>query len=182
MTKVYKDLDSLSKSLKPEIKRLNDTIVSNEMSDIESQASRLLRDINSMWAGYENSYTPTMYERTGATKSGFSIGRPRIENEGGKPVVKIDLILDDGSMWHDSVFGKGYSKGHSFMLISEGWRAPALEKYKGGPIYRFTYFDGVGIVDSLINEYNTNKYEFEFYYDGEEYGGKRDRSSTSFTR
>lgn len=182
MAKVYKDLESLSKSLKPEIKRLNDQIIKVEMSKIESQALRLLRDINSMWDKYEDSYHPSTYKRTGKTKKGFSISRPVLEYENGKPVVKVDLILDDGSMWHKSVLGKGQPQGHSFMLISEGWNAPALETYRGDSIYRFTHFDGVGIIDSLISKYDTKDYEFRFYYEGEEYGGKRDSDSVSFTR
>ena len=104
------------------------------------------------------------------------------KNSDGTVTMEIDLILDDGSMWHDSILGRGQPQGHSFMLISEGWTAPALESYRGDTsTYRFTRFDGVGIVSSLINSYNTSEYEFKFYFEGEEYSSS-DKRSVSFTR
>ena len=168
MAKVYKDLESLSKSLKPEIKRLNDQIVRVEMSKIESQASRLLRDINSMWAGYESSYSPVMYNRSGATKSGFKLSPPRITSGLDGTRVEVDLILDDDYMWHSSLFGYEKNRGHSFMLISEGWHASGLESYLGKSVYRLTEFEGVGIIDSLTSQYNDRNYEFKFYHEGQE--------------
>ena len=183
MAKMYTDLNSLAESLKPEINRQNQQIIGSTMSELESQASRLLSDINSLWGGYLSSYQPKQYIRTGATSQGFSLSNPRIVDDMGETKIEIDLVLDDGSMFHDSVMGSHYSQGHSFMLISEGWRwNGGLDGYKGGEVYRFTHFDGVGIVDTLINRYNTNKYDFKFYYEGEEYGGRRDRGSHSFTR
>lgn len=159
---------SLSDSLKPEIKRYNDQQVGLAMSDLKSQASMLLGDINALWRGYENSYTPSVYVRTGKTRMGFSLSEPRITGTGPSTRIEIDLILDDDMMWHDSIFGG--SKGHSFMLISEGWDAPALRAYRGGnDTYRLTTFDGVGIIDSLVNMYNNDKVQFKFYYEGKEY-------------
>lgn len=168
MTKVHSDLRSLSDSLKPEIKRYNDQQVGLTVSDLKSQASMLLGDINALWLGYERSYTPTVYRRTGKTKAGFSLSEPRITGSGPTTKIEIDLILDDDMMWHDSLFeGR---KGHSFMLISEGWDAPGLRAYRGGnDTYRLTTFDGIGIIDSLINTYNNENFEFNFYYQGKKY-------------
>lgn len=181
MAEVYDDLQSLSDSLKPEIDRFNQQIIAGEMSKIQSQASKLLNTVNQLWRGYENSYQPSVYIRTGATKAGFSLSEPRIVEKNGETAIEVDLILDDGNMWHDSLWG-GRS-GHSFMLISEGWDAPALRAYRGGmDTYRLTTFNGVGIIDTLITSFNTSDLEFKFYYEGQEYGGSRDKFSRSFTR
>lgn len=183
MQKMYTDLNSLSQSLKPEIKRYNDQIIGNAISDIESQASRLLSDINSLWGGYMASYSPSMYNRSGAVSKGFALSAPRVVSDMGDTKVEMDLILNDSYMIHSSLFGFQNNRGNAFMLISEGWRwSGGLDGYRGGDVYRFTHFDGVGIVDTLINRYNTSKYEFKFYYEGEEYGGKRDRGNFSFTK
>lgn len=167
MAKVYTDIRSLSESLKPEIRRLNDIAISDAMSDIESQASKLLNDVNSLWAGYERSYSPSMYVRTGATRGGFSLSDSRIVQDGLDTKVEIDLILDDDAMYHDSIFGSHYTQGHSFMLISEGWRSARLEAYRG-PIYRLTYYEGYGIIDTLVGRHNTSNYDFKFYHEGRE--------------
>lgn len=183
MTKVYKDLNALSESLKPEIEQYNNRLLEGYKSDLHSQASVLLRDVQNLWSGYMQSYNPVIYNRTYAVSNGFKLSEPRVVYEMGEPKVEIDLILDDGYMWHSSLWnGKD---GHAFMLISEGWRwqTPAeLTGYRGGDIYRFTHFDGVGIIDSLLSEYNKGNYEFTFYYEGEEYGGRSDRANHSFTR
>lgn len=168
MAKIHKSISSLSDSLKPEIKRYNDQQVGLAMSDLQSQASMLLGDINALWRGYENSYTPSVYRRSGATKAGFKLSEPRVTGSGPNTRIEIDLILDEGYMWHSSLWGG--SRGHSFMLISEGWDAPALRAYRGGnDTYRLTTFDGVGIIDSLVNMYNNDKVQFKFYYEGKEY-------------
>jgi len=181
MAQVHKNANSLSKSLKSEIARLNDQLLVKERSSLESQASRLLGDINALWQGYERSYKPTTYRRSGAVSNGFSLSSPRTVSEGIGFRVEMDLILDDGYMWHSSLFGG--QRGHAFMLISEGWAwRGGLSDYRGGDVYRFTYFDGIGIVDTLVNKYNTSQYDFKFYYEGQEYGGKKDRNNHSFTR
>ena len=183
MAKAYDDMASLAKSYEPDVEKMNNQILAGVASDLERQARMLLGDINALWMGYENSYAPTVYRRTGRTREGFSISNSEYRmNPDGTVTMEIDLILDDGSMWHDSILGRGQPQGHSFMLISEGWRAPALESYRGdASTYRFTRFDGVGIVSSLINSYNTSEYEFKFYFEGEEYSSS-DKRSVSFTR
>ena len=189
MAKRHKDMASLAKSYEPDVERMNNQILAGVASDLERQARMLLGDINALWMGYENSYQQQMYsknnqnQRTGRTREGFDIsGVEYQKHTDGTITMHIDLILDDGSMWHPSEFGDNQPEGHSFMLISEGWRAPKLESYMGRSIYRLTEFDGAGIVDALVRSYNTSDYEFKFYFEGEEYGGKRDRNGVSFTR
>lgn len=181
MANKHKNASSLSKSLKPEIDRLNDQLLVQERSALKSQASNLLRDINSLWQGYERSYTPTTYRRSGAVSNGFNLSNIRTVQEGNGVRLEVDLILEDNYMWHSSLFGK--ERGHAFMLISEGWEwRGGLSDYRGGEVERFTYFDGIGIVDTLIGKYNNSNYDFDFYYEGQEYGGKKDRGNHSFTR
>ena len=184
MTRAYNDMASLAKSYEPDVEKMNNQILAGVASDLERQARLLLADINSLWQGYENSYkNPAVYIRTGRTKTGFSISNSRYKmNADGTVTMEIDLVLDDGSMWHNSILGKNQPQGHSFMLISEGWIASDLESYLGRSIDRFTRYDGYGIVDTLIRAYNTSEYEFKFYYEGEEYGGRGDRGNFSFTR
>lgn len=184
MTKAYNDMASLAKSYEPDVEKMNNQILAGVASDLERQAHMLLRDINSLWQGYEDSYrNPAVYVRTGRTKTGFSISNSRYKmNTDGTVTMEIDLVLSDGSMWHNSILGENQPQGHSFMLISEGWIASDLESYLGRSVDRFTRYDGYGIVDTLIRAYNTSEYEFKFYYEGEEYGGKGDRGNFSFTR
>lgn len=185
MAKKHNDLNSLAKSLEPEINRLNSQILAKEKSALESQATRLLGDVNSMWQGYEKSYQPTTYRRSGAVSNGFGLSSTRTVSEGIGVKLEVDLVLDDGYMWHGSLFGG--KRGHAFMLISEGWEwQGGLGGYKGAGnslgVEHFTYFDGIGIVDTLIKTYNTKDYDFTFYYEGEEYNGKQDRGNRSFTK
>ena len=190
MTKAYEDMASLAKSYEPDVEKMNNQILAGVASDLERQARMLLGDINALWMGYERSYNQEMYskhnnnQRTGKTKGGFSISSADYRmNPDGTVTMEIDLILDDGAMWHQSEFrdSGSYPEGHSFMLISEGWKAPKLETYMGKSIYRLTEFDGVGIISSLIRSYNTSEYEFKFYFEGEEYSSG-DKGSVSFTR
>lgn len=188
MAKAYDDMASLAKSYEPDVEKMNNQILAGVASDLERQARMLLGDINALWMGYERSYNQVLYsknnnnQRTGSTRQGFDISSVDYRmNPDGTVTMEIDLILDDGSMWHPSEFGSKYPDGHSFMLISEGWKAPKLESYLGRSVYRLTEFDGVGIISSLINSYNTSEYEFKFYFEGEEYG-RGDKGSVSFTR
>lgn len=176
--KAHKDMNSLAKSYEPDVKTMNQQILAEELSDIKRQAQSILTSINALWQGYEVSYAPQVYPATGKTSRGFDISDGTAElNPDGSVTIEIDLILKDENMWHDSLFGG--KQGHSFMLISEGWK---WQNNYDGSRYRFSEFDGVGIVDTLIREQNNSKYEFIFYFEGEEYGGKRDRGSFSFTR
>ena len=169
MAKAYKDMASLAKAYEPDVEKMNNQILVKEASELERQAHRLLADINMLWQRYEDSYQPAVYDRTGQTALGFSLSSVDIKKKtSGHVEIGIDLILEEDKMWHDSIFGDSYAQGHSFMSISEGWHAPALETYRGR-IDRFTHFDGVGIIDALVRQYNTADYEFKFYFEGEEY-------------
>ena len=167
MSKVYTSLKSLSSDLKSEVKHYNDQTINTEATDIQAQGRMLLGDLNALWSGYEASYTPSVYRRSGATKAGFKLSEPRVTGVGVNTKVEIDLIMDAAYIWHDSLFGG--NRAHSFMSISEGWHAPGLEAYMGREIYRLTKFDGIGIIQSLINSYNNDKVQFKFYHEGNEY-------------
>lgn len=184
MAKVHNNLQSLSKAVESEVNVLNNKIIADEMRRLEARASRLLHDINTMWLGYESSYKPSQYIRTGKTKSGFSLSRPIIEKDPitGGTYLTVYLILDDSAMWHNSIFGSNGTKGHSFMLISEGWRWNQASINSYGNRYRLSEFEGVGIVDALLSSYSTSEFDFKFYFEGQEYGGKKDRARFSFTR
>ena len=108
MTRAYNDMASLAKSYEPDVEKMNNQILAGVASDLERQARLLLADINSLWQGYESSYqNPAVYIRTGRTKTGFSISNSQYRmNADGTVTMEIDLVLDDGAMWHNSELGK----------------------------------------------------------------------------
>lgn len=69
----------------------------------------------------------------------------------------IELTFENDLMYHDSVVKGSTKKGHSIMLISEGWHSKKLEKMYGRRVYRHTYFEGVNYLAEVQKAYNTGK-------------------------
>src|SRR5699024_11310115 len=108
---------------------MNNQILAGVASDLERQAHMLLRDINSLWQGYESSYqNPVVYVRTGRTKTGFSISNSEYrKNADGTVTMEIGLVLDHGSMWHDTVLGGKQPQENSYQHITQEWINRDLE-------------------------------------------------------
>lgn len=128
--------------------------------DSEEQAVRVLRGearkfkyvALKMWRKYLSSYKPKKYVRTRKSQNAVQI-IPRIikisENELG-----IEITWRNDLAWHDSVVPKSEKKGHSIILISEGWKSKKLKKMLGRKVYRFTYYEGWDYLSKVIAEYD----------------------------
>lgn len=118
---------------------------------LEMEGRRLKYIALKVWRKYQSSYPPKMYVRTRDTQRGIKLGKVRRidANHFG-----IDLMYDNDLMYHDSVFGRNQPKGHSLMLISDGWE---VKKGRHKDIYMFGYFEGVDIIGQIEREYNKYK-------------------------
>lgn len=121
---------------------------------LEMEGRRLKYIALKVWRKYQSSYPPKMYVRTRDTQRGIKLGKVRRidANHFG-----IDLMYDNDLMYHDSIFGSQYPKGHSLMLISNGWHSRKLERKYGKGIYMLTYFEGADIIGQIEREYNKYK-------------------------
>lgn len=118
---------------------------------LQQEGRRLKYIALKVWRKYLSNYQPKQYVRTRDTQRGIELGRVRKISP---HVYGIDLKYENDLMYHDSVFGKNYPKGHSLMLISEGWR---VRKGRHKDIYMFGYFEGADIIGQIEREYNKFK-------------------------
>ena len=121
---------------------------------LEMEGRRLKYIALKVWRKYLSSYQPKEYVRTRNTQRGIKLGRVRRidSNHFG-----IDLMYENDLMYHDSIFGADQPKGHSLMLISDGWHSKKLERRYGRRIYMLTYFEGADIIGQIEREYNKYK-------------------------
>lgn len=103
-----------------------------------------------LWRQYLSSYQPKEYIRTRDTQRGIKLGR--IERVAPYQ-YGIRLEFENDLMYHDSIFGSNQPKGHSLMLISDGWHAKKLERKLGRRVHRLTYFEGTGYLYQVYKEY-----------------------------
>lgn len=101
------------------------------------------------WRKYLSSYKPKQYVRTRDTQRGIKLGRPKRMPDG---TYAIELTFENSLMYHDSIFGPNQPKGHSLMLISDGWHSRKLER-RIGKVYMLTYFEGTGYLYNVYKEY-----------------------------
>lgn len=121
---------------------------------LEMEGRRLKYIALKVWRKYLSSYQPKKYVRTRNTQRGIKLGKVRRidSNHFG-----IDLMYENDLMYHDSIFGADQPKGHSLMLISDGWHSKKLERRYGRRIYMLTYFEGADIIEQIEREYNKYK-------------------------
>lgn len=123
----------------------------------EEEAKRLLQQEGrrlkyiavKLWRKYLASYQPTQYVRTRKSQRGIKLGKVKqiSPNQWG-----IELTWENSLMYHDSIF-KNNPKGHSVMLISDGWHSRKLEA-RIGRVDRLTYFEGTGYLYKVYKEWN----------------------------
>lgn len=118
---------------------------------LQQEGRRLKYIALKVWRKYLSDYQPKQYVRTRDTQRGIKLGRVRKISP---YVYGIDLKYENDLMYHDSVFGNNYPKGHSLMLISEGWK---VKKGRHKDIYMFGYFEGADIIGQIEREYNKFK-------------------------
>lgn len=109
---------------------------------LRQEGKRLKNLANKLWDEYIGSYQPNTYVRTGKSKKSIKLGRVKRLDAF---TWGIELMFVDDLAYHDSVM-KGGKKGHSIMLISEGW---AVSKGNHWGVYRFGYFEGTNYISKL---------------------------------
>ena len=117
---------------------------------LEAEGRRLKYIALKLWRSYLGSYQPSEYIRTRRSQRAIKLGKvKRLDAY----TFGIELTFVDELLYHDSVIGKGQPKGHSIMLISEGWK---LKKTARGrkPVYRFDYYEGFDYLSKLIATFN----------------------------
>jgi hypothetical protein len=105
-----------------------------------------------VWRSYLSSYKPKEYVRTRKSQNAVQI-KTRIINLGNNE-LGIKITWENDLAWHDSVLPNSTKKGHSIILISEGWNAVKLAKIMGRKIYRFTYYEGWNYLGKVIEGYD----------------------------
>jgi len=116
---------------------------------LEMEGRRLKYIALKLWRKYLGSYQPKQYVRTRDTQRGIKLGRVK-KIDGNH--FGIELTFENDLMYHDSIFGRNQPKGHSLMLISDGWHARKLED-RIGKVHRLTYFEGTGYLYQVYKEY-----------------------------
>lgn len=102
---------------------------------------------------YLNSYKPSEYVRTGNSQRAIKLGKVKRLDAF---TFGIEISFADELSYHNSVVSKnGRPRGHSFMLISEGWTVKNRARNRK-PVYRFDYFEGVDYISNVIKEFNQN--------------------------
>ena len=156
MTMQNNGIDKISNALQgmkeAEIKRL-----------MQAEGRRLKYIALKIWRETMSEYKPRVYavhlgkkagQRTRNSARAIKLGSVRKQPDG---TFTIELTWDNDLVYHDSIF-QGQPKGHSVMLISEGWHSRKLEDWigrggKDGRIERFTYFEGTGYLYKVYKEY-----------------------------
>lgn len=119
---------------------------------LEAEGKRLLGIATSIWRQYLSSYQPKQYVRTGKSERSIKLGKvKKIEED----VLGIELTFQDDLTYHDSIVSStGKPRGHSIMLISEGWR---VKKGRHKGVYRFGYYEGFDYLAKVEEAFNGGK-------------------------
>src|SRR5690606_952919 len=121
---------------------------------LEREGRRLKYLALKLWRQDMENYQPKKYavhlgmregQRTKRSQRAIKLGKVHMLPDGN---LGIELTWENTLVYHDSIF-KGQPKGHSVMLISDGWHSAKLENWigrggKNGRVHRFTYFEGTG--------------------------------------
>jgi hypothetical protein len=125
---------------------------------LEREGRRLKYLALKMWRKDMEQYQPKQYavhlgmprgKRTKRSQRAIKLGKVKMLPDGS---MGIELTWENELVYHDSMF-KGQPKGHSVMLISDGWHSRKLEAKLGRKVERFTYFEGTNYLYRLYKEY-----------------------------
>lgn len=121
---------------------------------LNKEGKKLEAIARKLWQKYIGSYSPKQYIRTGNSERAIKLGKvKKLDNN----TFGIELTFDNDLSYHPSRF-KGGKKGHSIMLISDGWHSKKLEKTLGRKVHRYTYFEGTGYLYQVYKEYMSIKH------------------------
>jgi phosphoglucomutase len=137
---------------------------------LESEGKRLLRIARQVWRAYLTSYQPKSYVRTNNSDKAIKLGKVKKLDD---DTLGIELTWQDDLTYHDSVVSStGKPKGHSIMLISEGWK---VKKGKHKDVYRFGYYEGFDYLAKVEQAFNSGKHagiSFEIQWAGQKFKKK----------
>jgi hypothetical protein len=105
-----------------------------------------------LWRKYLSEYKPKRYVRTRDSQNAIKLGKVK---KHGEDSFSLELTFDDDLSYHDSVVKGNQPQGHSFMLISEGWKN---RKGKNKNIHRFGYFEGINYIERVREAFNDKKH------------------------
>ncbi|MFQ3543656.1 hypothetical protein Q7A53_06190 [Halobacillus rhizosphaerae] len=106
-----------------------------------------------IWRRYLSSYKPEAYIRTRKSQNAIKLGHVK---KVGSDTLGIELTFDDNLLYHDSVISKSEPKGHSIMLISEGWK---VKRGRAKDVYRFGYFEGINYIERVKEAFESGKHK-----------------------
>jgi hypothetical protein len=116
---------------------------------------------------YFQSYTPTVYERTGNTVNSIRVGQPKkiSINE-----WSLEINFDDALTNHPSVFGQ--EDGYTPWLLNTGWKTKLDATLDNE---HFTRFKGTNFVTKAVNRFNDNNkhgLKVEVLHNGQDVTGR----------
>lgn len=114
---------------------------------IREEVRKLERITRIVVQGYYNSYTPSVYDRTGGLLNSIVSGS--VKKEGRRISAEVSF---DNSASHPSLF-KGHPQGYTPILINNGWHSAKLEA-RIGEVYRLTRYEGYDLVGKIETRYN----------------------------
>lgn len=133
---------------------------------LQAEGARLKYIALKIWRAYLAEYKPAEYARTRASQRGIKLGKVKRLDA---LTWGIELTFEDDLMYHDSVVKstrKKHPKGHSIMLISEGWKN---KRGHNRDVYRFGYFEGIdyiGRVQRAFEKSMPTEMSMEITWDG----------------
>lgn len=113
---------------------------------------------------YFDSYTPSVYERTGNTLKSFRVSEPR---KVGLNDWSIEIYFDDGLANHPSVMGQ--EEGYTPWLLEVGWN---IEDKVGYSRPMFTKHSGIGYIKKAVSRFNSSNphgFKVNVNFNGNEY-------------
>lgn len=130
-------LDGVLKAIQRDFEARLTVAVNTELKmEMEKYGRLLEKQIKSEWESYLNSYTPTVYKRTGATS-----GSIKYSGTQGTAQSGMTATVNYGSQAYDR-----YTKSYRipFEAIDKGW------SYNPSGTYRYHYYEGSNMTSKII--------------------------------
>ena len=120
----------------------------NIKSVLTKEAKRLENYLKEELEVYFNSYTPTVYKRTGATVRSIVVTEPRMINSF---EWAIGITFDPSLANHPSYIGENQPEGYTPWLLEVGWD---IRDKVGYDAPMFTHHPGTGYVTRAVERFN----------------------------
>lgn len=157
------DLERWINSSKGQNSLLNETQIKKALRE----SARLLEKyMKEELDRYFDSYSPTVYERTGDTLKSFRVSDPK---KVGLNDWSIEIYFDDGLANHKSYIGSDQPDGYTPWLLEVGWN---IEDKVGYSRSMFTKHPGTGYIRKAVAKFNANNphgFKVNVNFNGKEY-------------